>query len=73
MTLLHLIAFLMLALLVPDEALGVYQKSSGESKQLKKTERKIREAKKYSESDEKQRKRKVREAPVEIENKHRGD
>jgi hypothetical protein len=73
MTRLHLIAFLLLALLVLDEALGAYQKSSGESKKLKKTEREIREAKKYSESAAKQHKREVREAPVETEKKQRRD
>jgi hypothetical protein len=54
---LHLIAFLLLALLVLDEALGAYQKSSGKSKKPKKTEREIRESKKYSESAAKQHKR----------------
>jgi hypothetical protein len=54
----HLIAFLLLALLVLDEALGAYQKSSSESKKLKKTEGEGREAKKkYSESAAKQHKR----------------
>jgi len=44
--------------LVLDEALGTYQKSSSESKKLKKTEGEVREAKKkYSESAAKQHKR----------------
>ena len=56
----HLIAFLLLALLVLDEALGAYQKSSGEKKKLKKTEGEAREAKKkYSERAAKQHKRQV--------------
>jgi membrane protein insertase Oxa1/YidC/SpoIIIJ len=54
----HLIAFLLFAVLVLDEALGEYQKSSSQSKKLKKTEGELREAKKkYSESAAKQHKR----------------
>jgi hypothetical protein len=53
---LHLIAFLLLALLVLDETLGAYQKSRSEGKKQKKNEGEAREAK-NSESAVKQHKR----------------
>jgi hypothetical protein len=50
-------AVLLLALLVLDETIGAYHKSSTESKKQKKTEGEIQQAKKYSDTPVKQHKR----------------
>jgi hypothetical protein len=55
---LHMMAVLLLALLVLDETIGAYHKSSKESKKQKKNEGEVRQAKKkYSDAPVKQHKR----------------